>query len=176
MCWPHKYSSPHGCAPADHPIASAPPPPTPPPGRPWGITWWSLCYLFNAVLGHLWAGLCQERVFLQIASSCSCLPQHPPQSNSWLTFLSIPRHTECCWLYPSNFVSFFQEKEIDRNWFENVKPYQRPTVTSKTRYFLDGVMFDFTRTLFKLTVQGVKPQIQPIDILWGPIRKEIGIA
>lgn len=147
-------------------------PPSPTRSSAENITWWSLRYLFDTVLGHLGAGLCQERVFLQTASSCSCLPHHPPQSNSWLTFPAIPRHTEC-WLYPSNSCPFFPEKEIDRNWFENVKPYQRPTVTPR-QIFSGWCKCSISPRLFsQLTVWGVKPQINPQIFSGGRLEREV---
>ena len=128
-------------------------PPSPTRSSAENITWWSLRYLFDTVLGHLGAGLCQESVFLQTASSCSCLPRHPPQSNSWLTFSAIPRHTEC-WLYPSNACPFFRRKksiEIDLKMSNLINGQ----LSLQDRYFLDGVNVWFHQDSFLSWQSGV---------------------
>ena len=168
MCWPHKYSSPHGCAPA-HTIASAPLSHQV-VSRKHHLMEFALFIWHCVGTPRSWT-LPRERF---LADSKQLLLSSPPSSTEQL-MAHFLRHSQAHRVLALSIkrVSFFPEKEIDRNWFENVKPYQRPTVTPRQIFSGWCKCLISPRLFSQLTVWGVKPQINPQIFSGGRLEREV---
>ena len=99
-----------------------------------------------------------------------------PASSTEQLMAHFPRHSQAHRVLLAlsiKLVSFFQEKEIDRNWFENVKPYQWPTVTPRQIFSGWCKCLISPRLFSRLTVWGVKPQINPQIFSGGRLEREV---
>ena len=168
MSWPHKYSSPHGRAPA-HTIASAPLSHQV-VSRKHHLMEFALFIWHCVGTPRSWT-LPRERF---LADSKQLLLSSPPSSTEQL-MAHFLRHSQAHRVLALSIkrVSFFPEKEIDRNWFENVKPYQRPTVTPRQIFSGWCKCLISPRLFSQLTVWGVKPQINPQIFSGGRLEREV---
>lgn len=132
----------------------------------------------HALFTQRCVGTCQSWTLPRKGFSCrqqaaaAAFPAIGPQNDSRPIFPATPKHAEC-WLHPSNSCPFFQEKEIDRNWFENVKLYQLPTVTPRQVSSAWCKCLISPRFFSWLTVWGVKPRINPHIFSGGRLEREV---
>lgn len=72
-----------------------------------------------------------KKSFFSQTHSCRCCLPYRPWQSSLMAYFPHGFQAHQGLALSIKLVSFLQEKEINRNWFENVKPYQLPAVTPR---------------------------------------------